>query len=138
MKKNWFIIFLSLILCSCMDRVDNRNLRIYNNSDETIYFFVSKNDLFINPYKDYSTDRLNTNYCVKQDTFSYFVDRPVYWEEYIKDCKDEKIRLFVVAKDSVDKYGLQMVMSKCIFTKKFLLDIDSLNKSNWSVLYLVK
>ena len=106
MKRYSLIFLLSLILCSCMDRaIDNRELKIYNESNGIIYYFVSESDIFVNPYQDYSADVLNSNNSVKQDTFAYFIDKPINWEDFIKDCKNGKMRLFIVKKDSVDKYG---------------------------------
>ena len=136
MKKYCLIFLLSLILFSCMDRaVDNRDLKICNETNDMIYFFFFFYDIFANPYQDYGEDVLNFNNSVKQDTFAYFIDKPINWEDFIKDCKDGKMRLFIVTKDSVDKYGLKGVISKNIFTQKYLIDIDYLNKTSWSIMY---
>ncbi len=135
-KSFWLILLLFTMLSSCMDRaIDSRNLKIYNKSNSVIYFFVSKNDAFTNPYQNYSEKVLNDNNRVKQDTFAYFIDKPINWEEFIKDCMDGKMRLFIVAKDSIDKYGFKEVISNSIFTQKYLIDIDYLNKKSWSIVY---
>lgn len=137
-KIYWLTVFIFVLLSSCMDKVDNRNLKIYNKSDNTIYFFISKSDLFSNYGRDYSEEVLETNNCVKQDTFAYIIDRPIFWNEYIKNCLGGKMRLFIVAKDSIDKYGLKTVISKSIYTQKYLLDINDLKKANWNIIYKIK
>lgn len=136
MKRLWLIVFLSGLLFGCLDRaIDKRDLKIYNKSNNTIYFFISENDVFINPYQDYSNEVIDVNYSVKQDTFAYFIDNPINWDEFIKDCEGGKMRLYIVAKDSVDKYGLTKVIFKNIYTRKYFLDIDYLNKTNWVIQY---
>ncbi|MFN8259109.1 MAG: hypothetical protein U0W24_25695 [Bacteroidales bacterium] len=136
MKSCCLIFLLVSIFCGCLDRApDNRKLKIYNKSNDIIYFFISEKDEFSDPYQDYSEKAIDAVDKVKQDTLAYFIDNPINWEEYIKDCQDGKMRLFIVAKDSVDKYGLKMVISKSIFTKKYLIDIEYLNKVDWSIKY---
>jgi hypothetical protein len=138
--KIYCLIFLQLfILLSCMDRaIDNRDLKIVNESNKIIYYFVSENDSFTKPYQDYSEYVLNTNNSISQDTFAYFIDKPINWEDFINNCKDRKMRLFIVLKDSVDKYGLKVVISKGIYTQKYFIDIDDLNNKNWSITYKEK
>ena len=135
MKRFWLMFFLSAVLIGCMDRVDNRDLKICNNSSDTIYFFISQNDVFTYPYQDYSDKELNIKNSVVRDSCIYFIDRPIYWNGFFKDCEDGKMRLFIVAKDSVEKYGLRKILSKNIYTKVFKVDINELEKSKWQIIY---
>ncbi|HET9570789.1 MAG TPA: hypothetical protein VFP20_05225 [Bacteroidales bacterium] len=129
MKKYLLIFFLFTFFSGCMDRaIDKRNLRICNKSIGMIYFFVSENDVFTNPYQDYSEEVLNANNCIRQDTSALYIDKPINWDEFIKNCKDGKMRVIIVSKDSIDKYGLKKVIFESIFTQKYLLDIDNLKK----------
>lgn len=136
MNRYSLIFLLSFLLISCLDRsIDNRNLKIYNMSSDTIFFFISENDAFTNPYQEYSEETIFSEDMVKQDTFAYYTDNPISWEDFIMNCKDGKMRLFIVAKDSVDKYGIKEVISQSVFTQKYLIDIDYLNRTSWFITY---
>jgi len=57
------------------------------------------------------------------------------WEEYIKTCDSQKIRYYIIKKDSVDKYGWKQIFKKNIYNKKYLFTIEDLDKINWQIEY---
>jgi hypothetical protein len=59
----------------------------------------------------------------------------IYWEEYIKTCDNQKLRYYIIKKDSVDKYGWKEIFKKNIYNKKYLFTIEDLNKINWEIEY---
>jgi hypothetical protein len=122
-----------LLFISCIGhKVDNRFIITQNNSEEKIYSFFLENELcnvniFTNFY--FPKDSLLPN----EKSFDH-VDK-LTWEEYIKTCDDQKIRYYIVKKDSVDKYGWKEVFSKNIYNKKYLFTIEDLDKMNWTITY---
>lgn len=57
------------------------------------------------------------------------------WEDYIGLSKDKKMRLYIVEKDSINKYGWEKVHSMNLYNKKYTLDIDDLDSLNWTIEY---
>lgn len=69
----------------------------------------------------------------KEDDFSLLGRQ--FWEEYIKTCDNQKIRYYIIKKDSVDKYGWKTILSNNIYNKKYLFTIEDLDKINWEIEY---
>jgi len=57
------------------------------------------------------------------------------WEDYIEKRDSKKIRLYIIVKDSVDKYGMNNIFKKNIYNKKHLFTIEDLDKLNWVFAY---
>ena len=61
---------------------------------------------------------------------------PSHWKSYYDPYnKGNKMRLFIIKKDSVDKYGWEGIYKYNIYNKKYLLDIDDLDSLNWTIEY---
>jgi hypothetical protein len=131
-----------------MDRLDNRNLMIFNNSNKLIYNIISPNDSInvLGYYNDFIYK--GNNIYLKKGNIKMFVfiginpkeklpsnDRPNKWDLYFESINDKKMRLFIIEKDSVDKYGWKEIFKKNIYNKKYLLTIKDLNSLNWTITY---
>ena len=146
--KNVFTFSLFLILTSCMDRIDNRYLKIYNNSNKAIYNIISPNDsMNVFQYNDDFVFKGNYIYS-KEGNIKMFVffgikpytkmdsnDRPKNWDLYFESIEDKKMRLFIVNKDSVDKYGWKTIFRKSIYNKKYYLTLENLDNMKWEFEY---
>lgn len=62
-------------------------------------------------------------------------DTPLFWDNFFELSKDKKIRLFIISKDSVDKYGWKIIFKKQIYNKKYELSKEDLEKLDWKVTY---
>jgi len=124
-----FIIVLMLTISSCMrDKVDNRSLSIINNSYETIYWIRLYNDKFEKP-ENWDSD------IILPTSNTYLIQPKPSWDDLIKSIEDGKLRIYIVNKDSVNKYGWDNIYKKNIFSKKFLIDMQYLEDNKWTIVY---
>jgi hypothetical protein len=131
MKKLVSVILFFLLL-SCMDIRDNRYIMFSNKHNETAYCFFTNKKLSLEEF-------LNAQYYlpnpVKKDS-TWSLDRPRGgWEKYISESSDKKLKIYVIEKDSVDKYGWEYIFAKNIYNKKYNLTIDDLDKQDWEIYY---
>ena len=130
-KKSYakLIVILMLMITSCMrDRVDNRSLSIINNSNETIYWIRLYNDKFEKP-ENWDSD------IILPTSNTYLIQPKPSWDDLIKSIEDGKLRIYIVNKDSVDKYGWDNVYKKNIFSKRYLIDMQYLEDNKWTIVY---
>ena len=130
-KKSYakLIVILMLMITSCMrDRVDNRSLSIINNSNETIYWIRLYNDKFEKP-ENWDHD------IILPTSNTYLIQPKPSWDDLIKSIEDGKLRIYIVNKDSVDKYGWDNVYKKNIFSKRYLIDMQYLEDNKWTIVY---
>jgi len=129
--KLYSIILLSL-LTSCMDINDSRGIITHNKSNNSIYCFYLQHDLTkMDSVPQYSFPPHETK--ANEDDINLIV-KP-RWEEYIKTCDNQKIRYYIIKKDSVDKYGWETIFRKNIYNKKYLFTIEELDRLNWTIAY---
>ena len=132
MKKLVSVILFFLLL-SCMDTTENRMITLYNKHREVCYCFFYNKEL---SSKGYYLDK-HSFYpeLVKQDS-SCLLDivRP-RWEKYIDESSDKKLKIYVIEKDSVNKYGWENIFAKNIYNKKYNLTIDDLDEQDWKIYY---
>lgn len=122
-----------LFFSSCMDRIDLRNFEVSNNSSSNIYTVIHKNDIEDDTINNYGfigdfTDSIY-NHKVKE------INRPIDWKTYVSTSMGHKFRLYIIKKDSVDKYGWKVIHKKNIYNKKYLLNVDVLDSLNWKIEY---
>lgn len=151
MKKLKIIIFLLFITCiinACWEKVDFENLKISNKSDKIIYCSISNNDEFFDYSKYLLSQRIKSGENIKvidltdlylsdiilADT-TIKVPRPMIWSDYINKSKDGKIRVFLIEKDSIDKYGWKYINDNTLYNKKYLLTLDDLEEMDWKIIY---
>lgn len=140
------LVFILLNFCSC-DKLDTRELIIKNSSHKIIYSILSENDSMNNSdfYYEYQDD---FNESKRGDYDPPFIfeeimsgkmsanhDRPRYWDNYFQNLEDKKARLFVVEKDSVDKYSWKTIFAKNIYSKKYFITLEKLDSLNWQIEY---
>jgi len=148
MKKICVLLFLILFV-SCMDYIDKRELLVNNKSTSSIYSIISPNDSLnaSDFYIEYRKDEKNYPDS-KANNINSFVfeeinsrekienhDRPRDWKSFFEKCKNNQLRLFIISKDSVEKYGWRKIFAKEIFNKKYIFSLNDLEKRNWEVIY---
>ncbi|CAA9201278.1 hypothetical protein FLA105534_03510 [Flavobacterium bizetiae] len=129
--KLYSIILLPL-LTSCMDVSDSRCIATSNKSKNSIYCFYLEHELnkmdglpkYSFPPHETKDNEDDCNLIIKPR-----------WEEYIKTCDNQKIRYYIIKKDSVDKYGWETIFRKNIYNKKYLFKIEDLDSLNWTITY---
>jgi hypothetical protein len=127
-----FAIFLLSLLSSCMDITDSRCIITHNKSKNSIYCFYLEHELTkIDSLPKYSFPPNETR---AKDEDRNFIVKP-RWEEYIKTCDNQKIRYYIIKKDSVDKYGWQKIFSNNIYNKRYLFTIEDLDRLKWTITY---
>ena len=149
MKRLIFYTFTYFIFISCMDKFDNRDITISNISNNDIIYSLSKTDTVF----DIETSKilkyeLDGKDVLKIDVSYSFIDslninkthridsRPFDWKSYYDPYnKGNKMRLYIIKKDSVDKYGWEGIYKHNIYNKKYTLDIDDLDSLNWTIEY---
>lgn len=149
MKSLTFYIITFFLFISCMDRIDIRDITINNKSENDIIYSLSKTDTVFDieasKILKYELDGKNV---LKVDVSHSFIDslsrnktheidrRPFDWKSYYDPYdRGNKLRLFIIKKDSVDKYGWEGIYKYNIYNKKYTLDIDVLDSLNWKIEY---
>lgn len=130
MKMN-ILVVLSIILCSasCEKLVDHAYIiKIQNNSRDTIQFYESYN------YPDTTIDvikpRLKMVYPSKYSSLESKKD----WNEVLVSPKDT-LSIFILSKDTVDKYSWDKIRSDYNVLKRYDLSLDDLEKQDWTITY---
>jgi len=127
-NKVLFLLLSALIISSCVkDRIDRRIIILINESKNDIYFLKSENDKFEKQLYDAEIVETNTSGSIRNI-------RPP-WDVTIEYSKNKKLSIYIVIKDSVDKYGWDNVYKKNIFSKKYLIDMQYLEDNKWTIVY---
>lgn len=146
MLKAKIFLFLLFVFYSC-DKLDTRELLVKNNSNTLIYSILSENDSmndagFYYEYKNDFDETKRGDYDapfifseIKKGQIIANHDRPRFWDNYFNRLVDKKARLFIVQKDSVDKYGWKEIFKKNIYNKKYYLTMKELDSLNWTITY---
>lgn len=135
MSLNKMILYLSCVLLNgCLDYgPDKRNIKIINKTNTEIYCLRSENDSLMNPYINYYKMGMDNLYLIKPDSFINIPDKPQSWDTFIMNCKNQKMRLFIISKDSVLKYGWEEVIKQNIYTKLYKIDLTYLENNEWKI-----
>lgn len=140
------IFFLLFIFCSC-DKYDARELVVKNNTDKIIFSILSENDNmndggFYYEYQNGFDETERGDYDapfifqeIKKGQKFANHDRPRFWDNYFNRLEDKKARVFIVQKDSVDKYGWKEIFKKNIYNKKYFITLEKLDSLNWQIEY---
>jgi hypothetical protein len=122
------LLFLLFISCDF-----DVSLKLKNNSDEKIaieYQVMNIQDSI-----------LDSKYCdkTKHDIIGKNGEKILRtqnkWELSLKNHPEKILRVFIINKDSLDKYGLCKIYSKQIFSKRFDLTYEDLEKMKWIIIY---
>lgn len=129
-------IIISTILNSCVvDTVDTR-LKFVNNSISPLFVhreFTLIKDTMINCEGCYSKAKDNYFFLPKDTTRISF--HGILCDEFLKKNKNQILRVFVISKDSLLKYGWEEVKTKEIVLKRYDVDINYLYDHNWTIVY---
>lgn len=133
MKFFYKFILILIIPISCIGhKEDNRFIITYNNSQKDIYCFFLQHELYrMDSLSKFDFPQILVN--PKEEFFDHINGQT--WEEYIKTCDNQRIRYYIIKKDSVDKYGWKDIFKKNIYNKKYLFTIEDLDKINWQIEY---
>ena len=116
-------------------KIDSRILNILNKSNEKVFYFESQNDFLNLPFKieDIYNDSLQLDYySIEKDDSTTFSPRGT-WENYLSKCSNNKLRIFVIRKSLIDKYGWKIVNSRKLYNNKFVLNVSMMDKLNWNL-----
>lgn len=146
-----YMQLLPIVICfifgSCMDNIPS-DLSVRNNSRKSIYSILSNSDKFIADgyYEEFQKDENHIK--TKKDSIYSFVfteifpnatepchDGPLNWEEYFKSLPDGKIRMFIISKDSVEKYKWYKIFKNQVYIKKYELTLQDLKDKKWEIVY---
>jgi len=128
MKIRSLIVLLVLICCvSCEPLVDHvYSIKIHNNTSDTIQFYGS----YAYPDTTITNEkpRLKMAYPSK---YSYW-DSKEKWEALLLS---DTISIFILSKDTVDKYSWDKIRSGYKILERYDLSLNDLKKQNWKVIY---
>ncbi len=133
MKHISYLLLLICLLSSCFDRIDRRNIKIVNKSDKIIYCLSGFEDSIPKRYLGSEERRFDESYKIEKESYENLYDKSRDWDSYIEHYGS--LRLFIIVKDSVDKYGWREILIKNKYTKLYKIKIDDLNKNNWQIVY---
>jgi hypothetical protein len=128
MKMKLSIIF-AMMLCgsSCEKLVDHvYSIKIQNNTAEVIQFYAS--------YTYPDTTIVNEKPRLKiayPSSYSYW-DSKEKWEDILPS---DTISMYILSKDTVDKYSWDLIRSGNKILKRYDLSIKDLEKQNWTITY---
>ena len=136
MKRLTPFLLIIILLPSCIpDRIENRKIKVTNNSSQPIYCLKSQDDLFKYPYFDYDYRSMTEGFKIQHGSTGYVLDNPTSWDSYIKESKNGKLRLFIITQESLDRFGWGEILDKNIYDKVYSMSIDDLKKTHWKVKY---
>lgn len=143
------LLFPFLILMIKCEGYDIEEIIIKNNSDHSIYYSMTIEDEMFDIEKYRISERIDNGEKFTQiditglfmsdeiakDSITEITPRPREWNRYIKSAKDKKLHLYIIQKDSVDKYGWEEIHAKNFYNRKYDLDVDDLDSLNWTIEY---
>lgn len=130
MKMNILIILL-IAFCgaSCEKLVDHGYIiKIQNNSNDTVQFYESYS--YPDTLIDITKPRLKMVYPSKYTSLESKKD----WDEVLVSPKDT-ISIFILSKDTVDKYNWDIIRRDYNILKRYDLSFDDLEKRSWTITY---
>ena len=127
-KLSKVILFtLFVFFYNSCDPVDHRELLVLNNTKGDVYWLFSENDTFKKPHlrDDLDSIEINKNGIIR----SY---SPT-WDERISRSMNHKLALFIVKKDTVEKYGWEKTFIMQKYYIKIQIDMDYLEKNDLQI-----
>jgi len=125
-----FLLFAVLMLSSCVrDRIDSRKLSVVNESTTDIYWVRSESGTLKKTNNNDDVDLVEVN------SIGLIGNIRPPWDVTIQYSKDKKLSIYIVIKDSVDKYGWDFIYKRKLFSKKYLIDMQYLKDNKWTIVY---
>jgi hypothetical protein len=128
MKMNDLIIIL-LILCNfCCDKLVDHGyfIKVQNNSNDTVWCYSSYN------YPDTSIAENKPLLQMISPNVYTKLESKEKWEEVLPK---DTISIFILSKDTIDKYSWDIIKSDYNILKRYDLSIKDLEKNSWTVTY---
>ena len=119
------MVALFVFFYSSCDPVDHRELKVRNNTKGDIYWLFSENGTFKRPYL---RDDMDSIAIYKNGIISSFSPT---WDERINRSTNKKLILYIVMKDTVQKYGWEKTYELSKYYKKLIVDMNFLDRNNW-------
>jgi len=141
MKLNKITVTLiaAMLVYGCVldKKPDSQNLIIVNNSNSKIYVFSSSDNSypFITENQNDSRatyDSAFVEYSISAKDSNILLSRPDRWDQF---SNNNKLRIFIVAEDSVKKYGLKSIFENTIYNQQYILSKEELDKIGWRINY---
>ena len=102
--------FIALFFIGCMDKIDNKDLVVFNKSKSSIYSVISNNNIMNSSsyYREFS-NKSEKKYSTKDSVFNFVFeeikpnlklvssDRPRSWDAFFKTAKGNKLYLYIVS-----------------------------------------
>ena len=129
--KMIILIALSIILCSsgCESLVDHAYIiKIQNNSKDTIQFYASYN------YPDTSMDVTKPLLKMVYPSKYSSLESKKQWDDVLVAPRDT-ISIFILSKDTLDKYDWAKIRSDYNILKRYDLSLDDLKRQSWKATY---
>jgi hypothetical protein len=151
--KNLFIIILSFSIClffnGCIfDKQDTQEVIVSNKSEDTIYSILSTNDTMGSSFYYDEYRKPEESVKTKADSLWSFKFQPIApgtqeashdryqsWDTFFKKAIDKKGRVFIIRKDSIDKYGWQRIFDKQVYNKMYLFKKEDIKDNKWTITY---
>lgn len=127
--SNLVIMLLVLSSVSCQKLFDHAYIiKVQNNSQDTIQFYASYN------YPDTSVEvtkpLLKMVYPLKYSS----LESKKQWDDVLVAPRDT-ISIFILSKDTVDKYSWDRIKSDYNVLRRYDLSLDDLKNLSWKVVY---
>jgi hypothetical protein len=148
MRKTLTVLLLAFLVTSCMDRYDNQYLTINNRSSSKFYYIISNSDTMFSIQQYYLKQRLDRGEKIGEINLTHLrisklvppdsrvlEKGPRDWEWYIESCTDNRVKIFFIENDSVEKYGWENIQKANIYNQKHSYSFTDLNKMNWVINY---
>ncbi len=133
----YIYILLGIVLLGC-DPIDSR-LKLMNNSDDEIYYSISKVDSFKkNPLHIIKNDTLfnKSNRILPKSFSSHSLIGLNEWEYFInRDCEDSLLRVYFFEKKLILNSRWDTIVKKQEFSKKIEIKVVELDKIDWEIYY---
>ncbi|GHV26059.1 hypothetical protein FACS1894176_06020 [Bacteroidia bacterium] len=137
------LLLLVVVCYSCVPhKIDNRQLTLKNQSFDSIYCIQSYDDYYTDWYRGYKIENKN-KYNIENEINETFLTEPnsvdyihnTSWKLAESYSTGNKIRFFIIAKDSVNKYGWDTIVQNTIYSKKYEYNIHELDSIQWTIIY---
>lgn len=115
--------------CVDPDPGETRQIKLINNSKEMVYWILSNNNDL-----NESTGYLDSD-SIMPDSCDTIACCDLTWDALSRRSANKKINIYILNTDGMPEDSLNHVSGKQSIKKKISVDIDYLNKNNWTITY---
>ena len=131
MKYNLIFAILLLLLIGC-DFYDSL-LIINNRSSKNIYVIVIRDTILT--LDENNTFIMPTKYVKIAEKKNLIIPEKNGWERLAVNSINNKLHIFFLSEDTLNKYNPQTIVEKQLFIKRIDVGIHELRSDNWQVLF---